>query len=261
MAYLGQRARFIARHAGVDAQAARLRLGAEYAALNALHRFERVILWFEHDLWDQAALIRVLSLLAGRAGLEGRLFRMPADGRDFMRLSDAELAALEPQPLALREIETGAEAWEAFAAEDPTALDRLSRRALALPHLAAAMRRHLQDLPWRDDGLGLTERQLLHAVRDGADDLGTALAAQHAADAVFPVTDLILRDVHARLAEGPLRLLTREAPWRLTERGVAVLAGEERHRPRPRIHAGVTVGPEPMWMWDPRAAGVWGRGG
>jgi hypothetical protein len=257
MAYLGQRARFVARHAGVDAGEARLRLGAEYAALNGLQRFDRVILWFEHDLWDQAALLRVLSLLANRAPLAGRLFRMPADGQcPFMALSDAELAALEPVPLTPLEIEAGAEAWEAFAAEDPTALDRLSRRASPLPHLAAAMRRHLQDLPWRGDGLALTERQLLRAVADGAGDLPAALAAQHAADAVFPVTDLILKEVHGRLSDGPRRLVTAASPWRLTERGAAVLAGTERHRPAPRFQAGVAVGPEPLWMWDPRAAGV-----
>jgi hypothetical protein len=257
MAYLGQRARFIALHAGVDAGQARLRLGAEYAALNGLARFDRVLMWFEHDLWDQAALIRVLSILAGRAALSGRLFLMPADGkRPFAALSDAELAALEPQPLTPLQAELGAEAWEAFAAPDPTALDRLSRRALALPHLAAAMRRHLQDLPWRSDGLALSERQMLRAVADGAGDAPAAMSAQNAADPVFPHTDLITAELHRRLSDGPRRLLTAERPWRLTDRGAAILAGTEKHRPAPRFQAGVAVGPDPAWMWDPRAAGV-----
>ena len=255
MAYLGLRARFVARHVGVDVGEARLRLGAEYAALSGLARFDRAVLWFEHDLWDQATLIRVLSLLAGRAPLDGKLFRMPADGRrPFPMLSDAELAALQPVPLTPLEIEAGAEAWEAFTAEDPTALDRLSRRASPLPHLAAAMRRHLQDLPWWSDGLALSERQVLRAVAAGTGGLAAVLAAQHAADPVFPLTDLIVKEIHARLSDGPRRLLTAE--WRLTPRGKAVLAGEERHRPPPRFVGGVAVGPEPRWTWDPRAAGV-----
>lgn len=257
MAYLGERARFVARHARVDAGEARLRLGREYAALSGLQRFDRVLLWFEHDLWDQAVLIRVLSLLAGRAPLEGRLLLMPADGRRaFVHLPPEELALLEPAPLTLRQIETGAEAWAAFAAPDPTGLDRLTRRALALPHLAAAMRRHLQDLPWRSDGLALTERQVLQAVAAGASDPGAVFAAQQAADPVFPATDLILRDVHHRLSQGPRRLVTPETPWRLTPQGEAVLAGQARHRPAPRLHAGVTIRPDAPWMWDPRAAGV-----
>jgi hypothetical protein len=257
MAYLGQRARFVALHAGVDAAAARRRLGAEYAALNGLAKFDRVLLWFEHDLWDQATLIRALSILAGRASLAGKLFLMPADGRrPFVALSDAELAALQPVALTPLQAELGAEAWEAFAAPDPTALDRLSRRALALPHLAAAMRRHLQDLPWRTDGLALSERQLLRAVAAGAGDLAAAMAAQHAADPVFPHTDLIVAELHRRLSDGPRRLLTPDLPWTLTDRGRAILAGEERHRPPPRFQAGVAIGPDPAWTWDPRAAGV-----
>jgi hypothetical protein len=257
MAYLGQRARVIALHAGVDAQEARLRLGREYMALNGLGRFDRVLLWFEHDLWDQSVLIRVLSLLAGRAPLDGKLFLMPADGRrPFAAMPAAELEALQPQPLTPLQAETGAEAWAAFASPDPTALDRLSRRALPLPHLAASMRRHLQDLPWRGDGLALTERLLLRAVADGAADPAQALRALLAADPVFQVTDLIVREVAARLSAGPQRLLERETPWRLTARGAAVLAGEARHRPPPRFQGGVMVGPEPAWWWDRRAAGV-----
>ncbi|WP_203075046.1 (2Fe-2S)-binding protein [Falsiroseomonas ponticola] len=257
MAYLGLRARVIALHAKVDLQEARLRLGREYMALNALDRFDRVLLWFEHDLWDQAALIRVLSLLAGRRGLEGRLFLMPADGRrPFMALSDAELAALVPQPLTLPQLEAGAEAWAAFADPDPEALDRLWRRATPLPHLAHAMRRHLQDLPWRADRLALTERQVLRAVADGATTLADVMRAQHAADATFPQTDLMLLDLRQRLSTGPLRLLMPGEAWALADRGRAVLAGEEKHRPPPRFQGGVAVRPDPPWQWDPRATGV-----
>lgn len=257
MAYLGRRARFIAAAYGADLQAVRLRLGAEYAALNGLDRFERVLLWFEHDLWDQAALIRVLGLLAERRGLEGRLFLMPADGkRPFAALADAELATLVPQPLTRAQLEAGAEAWAAFAAEDPRALDALWRRASPLPFLAPALRRHLQDLPWTSDGLSLTERLLLRAVADGAADLAAAFRAMQAADPVFQVTDLILRDHHARLSDGPRRLLARGEPWRVAPQGEAVLRGEARHVPSPRFQGGVTVGPRAAWRWDPRFGGV-----
>ncbi|HEV7265911.1 MAG TPA: hypothetical protein VGN83_13465 [Falsiroseomonas sp.] len=257
MAYLGRRARFVAAHYGAELQTVRLRLGAEYAALNGLDRFDRVLLWFEHDLWDQAALIRVLSLLAERRGLAGKLFLMPADGqRPFAALSDAELAALAPQELTRAQVEAGAEAWAAFAAEDPRTLDGLWRRALPLPHLAPALRRHLQDLPWTTDGLSLTERLLLRAVADGAGDLSAAWRALQAADPVFKVTDLIVLDHHARLSEGPRRAIARGEPWRLSPLGEALLRGEARHAPRPRFQGGVTVGPHAPWRWDPRFGGV-----
>jgi hypothetical protein len=257
MAYLGRRARFVAAHYGAPLGEVRLRLGAEYAALNGLDRFERVILWFEHDLWDQAALIRVLSLLAERRGLEGKLFLVPADGTHHLaELPREALAALVPEPLTRGQIEAGAEAWAAFEHDDPRPLDALWRRASALPFLGAAMRRHLQDLPWTTDGLSLTERRLLQAVAGGASDAEAAMRAVAAADPVFPPTDTIVLDHAARLREGPRRPLSRDDPWHLTPQGEALLRGEARHVPAPRFQGGVTVGPNAPWRWDPRFGGV-----
>jgi hypothetical protein len=250
-AWLGMRARFVALHAGQDVGQVRLRLGREYTALNGLHRHDAVWLWFEHDLWDQAALIRVLSLLAEKRQLRGRLFLLPADGvRGFAELPDAELATLEPAPLTDLQIEQAAEAWAAFAAPDPTALDALTRRALALPFLGAALRRHLRDLPWTTDGLAETERLVLQAVQGGATTEEAVQAALRAADGIFHVTDLIVRDVVRRLRTGPRRPLLDDAPLRVSPRGKALLAGQARHRPVPREHAGVAVLPDPPWQWD-----------
>ncbi|MDI3306157.1 MAG: DUF1835 domain-containing protein [Acetobacteraceae bacterium] len=255
--WLALRARFVARHADADPATVRQRLGQEYAALQVLHRHDAVWLWFEHDLWDQAALLRVLSLLAGRRGMDGRLWLLPADGvRSFPDLSDAELAALRPVPLTLLQMEQAAEAWAGFTAPDPRALDALSRRPLALPFLGAALRRHLRDLPWTTDGLAETERLALRAIRDGATDEAMVLRALRAADPVFHVTDRIVAEVIDRLRTGPRRLIARATPLALTERGEAVLAGRERHRPPPRFLAGVTIRPDPDWLWDPGSAGV-----
>lgn len=256
MAWLGLRARFVAQHAGIDVAEARLRLGRDYAALQALHRYEAVHLWFEHDLWDQAALIRVLSLLAEKRLLRDRLWLMPADGvRSFPELADTELAALEPAPLSALQLQQAAEAWEGFAAADPRALDALARRDLALPFLGAAMRRHLRDLPWSTDGLGETERLLLRAVAGGATTEAEALAVLRDTDPIFHVTELIVRDLVRRLRIGPHRPLLSGDPLRLSAKGEAVLAGTLRHRPPPRAHAGIAVLPDPPWVWDP-ALGV-----
>lgn len=257
LAWLGMRARYVALHADQDPKQVRLRLGREYAALHALHRHDAVHLWFEHDLWDQAALLRILSLLAEKRQLRGRLWLMPADGvRSFPEMPEAELAALRPAPLTDLQIEQAAEAWDAFAAPDPRALDALARRRLDLPFLAAALRRHLRDLPWTTDGLGETERLLLRAVADGASTEAEALAALRAADTVFQVTDLIVREVVRRLRTGPKRPLLAQDPLRLSPQGEALLAGAARFRPPPRPHAGVAVLPDPPWLWDPGTAGV-----
>ncbi|WP_159347786.1 DUF1835 domain-containing protein [Roseomonas harenae] len=255
--YVSRRAVFVAGHYGHGVAAVRARLAAEYAALRELAGHERILLWFEHDLWDQAVLIRLLSLLADMPVLAGRLHLMPADGlRTFPELPQGELEALVPEPLPWSGVEAGAEVWRAFSAPDPTALDRLSRRALPFPHLARAMRRHLQDLPWVTDGLGLTERRLMEGVAGGAGDESALFRHLRASDPVFHVTDLIVQDLLKRLSTGTRRLVSRDAPHGLTPRGAAILAGEERYVPGPRFQAGVVVGPGGGWWWNPRAAGV-----
>ncbi|SHJ98912.1 hypothetical protein SAMN02745194_03899 [Roseomonas rosea] len=258
--YIARRAGFVAAHYGADLGEVRERLLGEYAALRELAGYNRILLWFEHDLWDQAVLIRLLSLLADWPALAGRLWLMPCDGvRPFAEYTQAELDALVPAALPWAAVEAGAEAWQAFADPDPTALDRLSRRALPLPHLARAIRRHLQDLPWVTDGLGLTERQVMQAVAEGARSEDALFRRLRGADPVFPVTDLILRDVLKRLSTGTRRLVSRDPPHALAPRGAAILGGEERYVPAPRLHAGVVVGPGGGWWWNPRAAGVTDR--
>ena len=193
-------------------------------------------------------------LLDGQNGLEAKLWLLSADGvRCFPELSDTELAALRPQPLSPEAARSGAEAWAAFSAPDPRELDALSRQPLALPFLAAALRRHLRDLPWTTDGLAETERHVLLAAKGGAPDEAAALRAFHAADPVFHPTDLILRDVLRRLRADQAPLLAPSDPFALTDRGRAVLAGHEGHRPAPRALGGVEIGrPDaPPWRWDP----------
>lgn len=260
-AWLAQRTRFVAEHARAPVAEVRSRLGAEHAALTAAARSGAALhLWFEHDVWDQIALLRVLAFLWPQA--RGRVWLMPADGKRVLpALSDAELAALEPQKLGDIAAEAALLAWDAFAAPDPSALDRLWRQVLPFPHLAPALRRHLQDLPWASDGLALSERRVLRAVAAGAEDLGAVLRAFAAEDAVFHPTDLMLAEIIDRLRAGTTRLIVRDGPLALSERGQAVLAGRRRHSPWPRLVGGVAVGPNGEAWWDPSRQGVATRPG
>jgi hypothetical protein len=125
-----------------------------------------------------------------------------------------------------------------------------------LPFLAAALRRHLRDLPWTTDGLGETERRVLRAIAEGATDEATVFQKLQDGDPIFHVTDLIVREVINRLRQGPNRLVSRDAQLHPTPRGAAVLAGTDRFRPPPRFHAGVHVLPDPPWLWDPAQVAV-----
>jgi len=250
----------------------------------ALRDGRRLVLWFEHDLYDQLQLLDALALAHG---LEGTLESIVVDAfpgkpgfRGLGELTADELETLWP---ARREVtpETLAEAaevWAAFRAPEPTALAELAARGSAeLPFLASALRRLLEDLPDVEDGLSRTERQTLEAIGAGArTPLEAFLATQNMEEAPFFGDAWFYRTLSA-LGHGDERLVeTGEgeplpaAPplsdgqlyaWlglRVTASGERVLGGEADRVELlgvDRWLGGSHVTAESGWRWDP-AAGV-----
>lgn len=153
---------------------------AEFAARDArlasATAEDEIVLWFEPDLYDQLQLIQVLARVAVRAdGERPRLSIVPADcylgplaPEKYRPLYEAR-RAIEPEDLAHARA-----AWVAFTSDAPESLLRVTEQldrdvrarayayddAVRLPHLAAALRRQLEEYPDTEAGLSRTERQL-----------------------------------------------------------------------------------------------------
>jgi len=158
---------------------------------------EELILWFEHDLFDQLALIRLLARLA-RRGLPQQLTIVSIDRHPEVpsffglgQLKPEQLAELWPRrtPLSRDAIDEAITAWIAVTAADPRALPFLTRRIKAMPFLAGALERQLEELPDPQSGLSRTERQLLAAVARGVATVGELMAAVQAIDPRYPIAD------------------------------------------------------------------------
>jgi hypothetical protein len=148
------------------------------AALARRGEHQEVVLWFEHDLYDQLQLLQLLDWFAqhGTGGARLSLIEIgsfpgvvPFHG--LGQLEGAQLRELLPrrQPVTMRQLRTAAAAWRDFRAAEPQAL---AARAKApqdeLPFLAAALRRFCEEYPSTRDGLARSERQVLAAVATGA---------------------------------------------------------------------------------------------
>lgn len=257
------------------ATACQARLEHEWAALADATNYDRVILWFEHDLYDQSILIRLLDRFRDLPDLHDRLFLLSTDhipGVDrfvgYGQLDPAQLAGQvgQERPVTTAMFDLAARAWRAFRDPDPTALAALAGEDLpSLPYLAAAMRRHLQELPWTDSGLSLTQRLTLRAVADGADTPGRAFHALYTKleDRPF-LGDLMYWSDIESLTSAPRPALTPAADWRdpisLTEFGRALLAGEADwivENGIDRWCGGVHLrSPGPLWRWNAAADSV-----
>ena len=209
-----------------------------------LAAYAEVCLWFEHDLYDQSILMQVLAALAETPALHDRLRMVSIDRHPELRrfiglgqLRPEQLAALYPQriPIAPEAFSQARRAWDAW--REPSA-DRLRSedwRSEALPFLAGAIDRHLEEFPG-EDGLGLTQRLALRIIAELEAAQGFAYAAQvfgRLIESVDPapwVGDLMFWAYLRELARGEGALITMigEFPAEqlaLTEAGRAVLAG------------------------------------
>jgi hypothetical protein len=225
------RAQFLATMSPPDAHAIEAELRARDERLAAaVAGGERVVLWFEHDLYDQLQLLQILAALPDRpVGVElicvGSFPGRPRFA-GLGELDPDELASLWPgrTPVVREHVRAARAAWDAFRATDPRGLVRAAASPdERLPFLAPALQRLLEELPGARDGLSRTERQLLAAVAAGAGSRERAfLAASEQEEARFLGDDTAFARLE-ELASGPHPLLTRELA--LTDAGADVLAG------------------------------------
>lgn len=135
--------------------------------------YDELILWFEHDLFDQLNLVQLLTWVRERVppGKTVSLVSIASfPGRPRFKglgeLSPGELSSLLGIRARVGESQyaLAALAWQAFRQPTPEALDALCRAdTAALPYLAAALARFLQEYPWTRDGLSRTERRFFGA--------------------------------------------------------------------------------------------------
>jgi len=223
----------------------------------AIGEAEPVVLWFEHDLYDQLQLTQILAGLPDRPEHVELICVGSFPGRPGFaglgELEPAELASLWPTRTAVvpEHVHGARAAWDVFRGEDPRALARAAATPEErLPYLAPALRRMLEELPGVRDGLGRTERQLLEAVATGARTREQAFAGSMAAEEAPFMGDTIAFDRLEALAP----LLVTSGPLELTDAGRDVLAGRADRVELlgfDRWIGGLHVRADgPLWRWD-----------
>jgi hypothetical protein len=257
--------------------------GREQALLGSLERRDRlleqalvahchVVLWFEHDLYDQLQLLQILAEATDPERLEllqAATFLGP--------LGPAELESLWPERTAVTEeiVELGRAVWDAFRAPEPTAIEELlGRDTSTLPFLASAFQRLLEELPHTGNGLSRTERQLLEPLTVAPCTPGDLFVASQAREEALFLGDawawkrlVELAPLVARADGGavppPPPLGDPRAfvatPLGLTETGRKVLAGDADRIAVAGIDrwlGGTHLQPASLWRWDPETRRV-----
>lgn len=157
---------------------------------------KEVVLWFEHDLYDQLQLIQILDWFSHQDLGTTVISLICIDSfpgiANFVGLGQLNAAQLRSlyetrRPLTEREFKLGSEAWQAYCSPDPKELEAFLRQdTTPLPFLKAALLRHLEQFPALQNGLSRTERQILEVIAGGVHKpLEIFRAAQEKEDSPF----------------------------------------------------------------------------
>jgi hypothetical protein len=252
------------------------------AGEQALHRsaidYQRVVLWMEHDSWDQLVLVRLLAHYARTqrpAVLELIAIEEFPGGERFIGLGQLPAEALRMlwpsrRVITADQLELAFDAWIALAAQSPQALARILKSGTgSLPLLAPALHRHLRELPSLKNGLSLTEHIVLDILSEGAATLSQVFYAMKNGREPLPwLGDLGLLNIAENMLRATEPVVTRaatpEAPFAqlltITDIGREVLAGKRDWlslAPPPRWVGGVRIGEsQSHWRWDETSRNV-----
>ena len=240
-----------------------------------LDYFDEVVLWFEDDLYDQLQLIQLLDFFGRGKARDKTLSLIVVDGY-IPPLSATEIRKLDatrPRVTA-EQLDLARRAWKAFGSSDPTSITALIEEdTAALPYLARALTRELEEFPSSVNGLSRSESEALTAIEEGHDTpVSSFLEVARKQESIF-LGDMVFYSYLERLSGGENALVTWsdgtpviapsaersrefvEGKLRVTPLGKEVLAGKkdwQRINKRTRWLGGVEIKPGTAgWRWDP----------
>jgi len=270
------RADFIASRGMGDADEVRRGFVERDAPLAASAGEDEVVLWFEHDLYDQLQLVQLLDWFVEHPHPRLTLIN-PAEYLGHARPDRLRALFGVREPVTAAQLALGRAAWMAFRAPVPLGAEAVARGdTSALPHLAPALVRWMEELPSALTGLSRSEESALRTL--AADGPLTLMAlyraSHHEREESVWMGDWSFVEIVSALAGAETPLLAwldppaDPADWegtlrrrvRITETGERVLRGEEdavRLNGIDRWMGGVHLhGRDVPWRWDPRIARI-----
>ena len=243
------------------------------ARFKSLDEYDRIELWFEHDLYDQLQILQILDMLQ-RFGRTESVFIVQAPTYLGMQTPDT-IGRFEELglPVLERMFAFAQKAWNAYVSGGPQAIDLLRREPIpGFPFMGLALLRALQELPG-PNGLSRSEQQILYQLDRGVDRPGRLFAqVQNMEEAIFlgdlsffrilsglqfcnrPALSGLPQEFKARiLSDTAQRKEFITSPLHITEFGKAVLAGREDFLSENGLHrwwGGVELTTADHWRWE-----------
>jgi len=245
------------------------------ALLNTFRQHEEVVLWFEHDLYDQLLLVQLLDWFSAQDLGKSRLGLIQINGlpgvpvfHGLGQLSATQLVRLFPlrRTVSAVQMAVGKDVWQAFRAAEPSELFELAAQDFPeMPFLRAALLRFFEEYPATGDGLSRNQRQILRAAEAGArSKRDIYFASSKFEECPWGDNSVFLR--MDGLAAGPQPALLKDAQgnFTITDAGRQLLAGQADWI---KLRGGIDTwlggvhlsGTDAAWRWDAEEKKLVGR--
>lgn len=237
-------------------------------------QYSRIVLWFEHDLYDQLQLLQVLDELDKHPAVHDRLFMIQTHHYlGESSVSDVETFKTLERPVSGAQRQLAKHAWHAFRQPSPQGWHALlDADTNALAYLGFAVERLLEEFPDCRDGLGRTQRQAMLAVADGVHQPGRIFGhSQNEEDRRFLGDLSFYRMLRELMQQRPPLLQQTAGPplvdkpspsqqLSLTSAGEAILNGDDSAKPFDQGKAwwmgGTKLSAGNRWYWNPAIRNV-----
>ncbi len=221
--------------------------------LLSLKTEQEIVLWFEHDLYDQTMLSYLLHFLSHKKFMEFKINLLCIDSfpqiehfRGLGQLTSAQMQTLSGtwHVIQEEEMKAGRAFWEAYSSPDIRDHEQyMQQGSQALPFASAAFKAHLSRLPSETNGLGIIEQTTLETIMTGIQRPSTVFREMGDKLPVLGMGDLEYWAHLKRMSEGPYALIRmtgaarfpkynqhepafHDAVLSVTELGIQVLHGE-----------------------------------
>lgn len=219
--------------------------------------YDKIILWFEPDLYDQLQLIQILAWFAKQDPTKNPPLTLICTHNYLSDCSQQEILTLSlyEKPITAVHLALAKKVWSAF--REPTPLSwfgLLEEDTSSLPFLKDAIKRMLEEYPNTNNGLSRSEHEALLVIANGKEKPYEIFKAYQEQEEKKFMGDIIFWKI---LDDFKKYKLTRSKEnghkLTLTPLGKRLLQGKEnwlKIKPIKRWIGGVHLNPNNLWCWD-----------
>lgn len=239
------------------------------AHLQGWYAHDKIILWFEHDLYDQLQILQILDWFHRHRVLGKIELTIICTDQYLGMLSPQAINGLmvHEETVTEQHLELATAYWSAFRSQSPDQLEALlDADSTPLPFVAGAVERLLEEYPSTANGLSRTEQQALSIIHGGEQCFGRVFEANQQMEERMFMGDLSFQTMLHNFIRSNPPLLTLSTGTEITlpvdsaQRLTITATGRDVLESRTnwldtvaidRWLGGVHLTPATTWCWNP----------